>query len=32
VEKAAALTRNKAIVKTEPLIAEIEKYKTENGE
>ena len=32
VEKAAALTREKAIVRTEPLIAAIEKYKTENGE
>ncbi len=32
VEKAAAFTREKAIVKTEPLIAAIEKYKTENGE
>ena len=32
VEKAAALTRDKAIVKAEPLIAAIEKYKTENGE
>jgi hypothetical protein len=32
VEKAAALTREKAIVKTAPLIAAIEKYKTENGE
>jgi hypothetical protein len=32
VEKAAALTREKAIVKTEPLIAAIEKYKTVNGE
>lgn len=32
VEKAAALTREKAIVKAEPLIAAIEKYKEENGE
>ncbi len=32
LEKVAALTREKAIVKTEPLIAAIEKYKTENGE
>lgn len=32
VEKAAALTREKAIVKTEPLIAAIEKYKIMNGE
>ena len=32
VEKAAAFTREKAIVNTEPLIAAIEKYKTENGE
>jgi hypothetical protein len=32
VAKAAALTREKAIVKTKPLIAAIEKYKTENGE
>lgn len=32
VEKAADFTREKAIVKTEPLIAAIEKYKTENGE
>jgi hypothetical protein len=32
VEKAAVITREKAIVKTEPLIAAIEKYKTENGE
>ena len=32
VEKAAALTREKAIIKTEPLIAAIEEYKTENGE
>jgi hypothetical protein len=32
VEKIAALTREKTIVKTQPLIAAIEKYKTENGE
>ncbi|HMG93337.1 MAG TPA: hypothetical protein VK589_24940 [Chryseolinea sp.] len=32
VEKVAALTREKAIVKTEPLIAAIEKYKAEYGE
>lgn len=32
VEKAAALTRENAITKAEPLIAAIEKYKTENGE
>ncbi len=32
VEKVATLTREKAIVKTEPLIGAIEKYKTENGE
>ncbi|MBC7887468.1 MAG: hypothetical protein H7Z13_06225 [Ferruginibacter sp.] len=32
VEKAAAFTREKAIVNTVPLIAAIEKYKTENGE
>lgn len=32
VEQVAALTREKAIVKTQPLIAAIEQYKTENGE
>ena len=32
VESIAALTREKTIVKTQPLIAAIEKYKTENGE
>lgn len=32
VEKAAAFSREKAIVKTEPLIAAIQKYKTEYGE
>lgn len=32
VEKVAALTRENAIVKTTPLIAAIERYKTENGE
>lgn len=32
VEKAAYLTREKAIVKTELLIAAIEKYKSDNGE
>jgi hypothetical protein len=32
VEKVAAFTREKAIVKAELLIAAIEKYKTENGE
>lgn len=32
VEKAAALTRENTIVKTEPLISAIEKYKTANGE
>ncbi len=32
VENVAAFTREKAIVKTEPLISAIEKYKTENGE
>lgn len=31
VEKAASFTRDKTIVKTEPLIAAIENYKTENG-
>lgn len=32
VEKAAAFTRNKAIVKASPLIEAIEKYKTQHGE
>ncbi len=32
VEKVAAFAREKAIVKTDPLIVAIEKYKTENGE
>lgn len=32
LEKAADLTREKAIVKTEPLIAAIEKYRIENGD
>jgi len=32
VEKIAALTREKTIVRTQPLIAAIERYKTENGE
>jgi len=32
VKKAAAFTREKTIVKTEPLISAIEKYKTENGQ
>jgi hypothetical protein len=32
VEKAASFTRDKTIVKIEPLIAAIENYKTENGE
>ena len=32
VEKAATLTRETAIVQTEPLIAAIEKYKIEKGE
>ncbi len=32
VEKVATVTREKAIINTEPLIAAIEKYKTENGE
>ncbi len=32
VEKIAALTREKTIAKTQPVIAAIEKYKTENGE
>jgi hypothetical protein len=32
VEKAAAFNRDKAIVKAGPLIAAIEKYKTEHGE
>jgi hypothetical protein len=31
VERIAALTREKTIVKTQPLIAAIEKYKAENG-
>ena len=31
VETVAVLTREKAIVNAEPLIAAIEKYKTENG-
>ena len=31
VEEVAALTRENAIVRTEPLIAAIEKYKEENG-
>lgn len=31
-EKVATSTRENAILKTEPLIAAIEKYKTENGE
>jgi hypothetical protein len=31
VEKAAGFTRDNAIIKTEPLIAAIEKYKSENG-
>ncbi|MHA4847631.1 permease prefix domain 2-containing transporter [Flavitalea antarctica] len=32
LEKAAGITRERAIINTEPLIAAIEKYKTENGE
>ncbi len=32
VEKAAEVTREKAIANTEPLIAAIEKYKMDNGE
>lgn len=32
VENAAAFTRDKAILKTEPLLAAIEKYKTEYNE
>ncbi len=32
VEKAAAFTRDEAIVRTEPLIAAIEKYKADNGQ
>ncbi len=32
VERVAEITREKAILKTETLIAAIEKYKTENGE
>ncbi|MDX2247331.1 MAG: permease prefix domain 2-containing transporter [Bacteroidia bacterium] len=32
LERAAVFSREKAILKTEPLIAAIEKYKTERGE